>query len=400
METLYIISINIILSVFAFFFTYNIIPHLKSMFIGANLYGKDLNKKSENKIPEAFGVVTGCTFLITIFVLIPVIFGRHMLQNDTTLFPHSEFVEMLAALLSICCMLLLGFADDVLNLRWRHKLLLPTIASLPLLVVYYINFNSTTIIVPKPFRDIFGVSVNLGLLYYVYMGMLAVFCTNAINILAGINGLETGQSLIIAISIVIFNLIELSGDCGQAHLFSLHFIIPFISVTFALLKYNWYPSEVFVGDTYCYFAGMTFAVVGILGHFSKTMLLFFLPQIFNFLYSIPQLFHFINCPRHRIPRLDKYGTLSPSYAECNNNNISPIGKMCLKVFSIFNIINIEEKADGIIKCNNLTLINLCLLKMGPTNEKTLTITLLIVQFVCSLFAFIIRYPLASLFYDV
>ena len=26
-----------------------------------------------------------------------------------------------------------------------------------------------------------------------------------------------------------------------------------------------YPSEVFVGDTYCYFAGMTFAVVAILG---------------------------------------------------------------------------------------------------------------------------------------
>lgn len=50
METLYIISINVILSVFAFFCTYNIIPHLKSMFIGANLYGKDLNKKSKNKM--------------------------------------------------------------------------------------------------------------------------------------------------------------------------------------------------------------------------------------------------------------------------------------------------------------------------------------------------------------
>jgi UDP-N-acetylglucosamine--dolichyl-phosphate N-acetylglucosaminephosphotransferase len=81
--------------------------------------------------------------------------------------------------------------------------------------------------------------ISTGLLYYVYMGMLAVFCTNAINILAGINGLETGQSLIIAISILIFNLFELSGDCAQAHLFSLHFIIPFISVTFALLKFNW-----------------------------------------------------------------------------------------------------------------------------------------------------------------
>lgn len=63
-----------------------------------------------------------------------------------------------------------------------------------------------------------------------------------------------------------------------------------------------YPSRVFVGDTFCYFAGMTFAVVGILGHFSKTMLLFFLPQVLNFLYSLPQLFHIIPCPRHRLPR--------------------------------------------------------------------------------------------------
>eukprot|EP00957_Ditylum_brightwellii_P083804 6369989-Ditylum_brightwellii.AAC.1 len=42
-----------------------------------------------------------------------------------------------------------------------------------------------------------GAIVNLGLLYLVYMGMLAVFCTNAINIYAGINGLEAGQSYVI-----------------------------------------------------------------------------------------------------------------------------------------------------------------------------------------------------------
>ena len=51
----------------------------------------------------------------------------------------------------------------------------------------------------------------LGVLYYVYMGMLAVFCTNAINILAGVNGLECGQSFIIAASVLVFNFIELSG---------------------------------------------------------------------------------------------------------------------------------------------------------------------------------------------
>jgi UDP-N-acetylmuramyl pentapeptide phosphotransferase/UDP-N-acetylglucosamine-1-phosphate transferase len=39
-----------------------------------------------------------------------------------------------------------------------------------------------------------------------------------------------------------------------------------------------------VGDTFTYFAGMTIAVAGILGHFSETLLLFLMPQM------IPSLF--------------------------------------------------------------------------------------------------------------
>ena len=56
-----------------------------------------------------------------------------------------------------------------------------------------------------------------------------------------------------------------------------------------LFQFNKYPSKVFVGDTYCYFAGMTMAVAGIMGHFPQTLLLFFIPQIFNFLLSVPQV---------------------------------------------------------------------------------------------------------------
>ena len=113
-----------------------------------------------------------------------------------------------------------------------------------------------------------------------YMGMLAVFCTNAINILAGVNGLEAGQSFVIAITVATFNSLELqgmvvfcymnlrmnidaglagplnivishqhethyiisyivSGEFREAHLFSLYFMIPFIAVSAALLYYNW-----------------------------------------------------------------------------------------------------------------------------------------------------------------
>lgn len=50
METQYILIINSILSIIVYIFTYNIIPRLKYMFIDANLYGKDLNKKSDNKM--------------------------------------------------------------------------------------------------------------------------------------------------------------------------------------------------------------------------------------------------------------------------------------------------------------------------------------------------------------
>ncbi|KAJ1442932.1 hypothetical protein B484DRAFT_316208, partial [Ochromonadaceae sp. CCMP2298] len=81
--------------------------------------------------------------------------------------------------------------------------------------------------------------------------------------------------------------------------FAIVLVLPFIGTSLALLRHNWFPASVFVGDTYCYFAGMTFAVIGIHSHFSKTLLMLFVPQILNFLYSTPQLFKLAPCPRHR-----------------------------------------------------------------------------------------------------
>ena len=108
----------------------------------AGLFGVDLNKSSGVKVPEATGVITGCVFLIITIVMIPATYSSYLTGEEAVVaFPHEEFTQLLAALLSISCMLLLGFADDVLDLRWRHKLLLPTMASLPLLMVYYVTTN-------------------------------------------------------------------------------------------------------------------------------------------------------------------------------------------------------------------------------------------------------------------
>ena len=50
--------------------------------------------------------------------------------------PQLRLVDYNAALAAICFMLLLGFADDVLDVPWRVKLVLPCFASLPLLIAY------------------------------------------------------------------------------------------------------------------------------------------------------------------------------------------------------------------------------------------------------------------------
>ncbi|KHJ83617.1 glycosyltransferase, group 4 family [Oesophagostomum dentatum] len=222
----------------------------------------------------------------------------------------------------------------------------------------------------------------------------------------GVNGLESGQALVVAVSVVAFNLIQVNRVADQHwdHLLSLYFLIPFIACTLALYQFNKYPARVFVGDTFCYWAGMTLAVVSILGHFSKTMILFLIPQVFNFLYSIPQLFKFVPCPRHRLPKFDPdTDTVNMSMAEFKESDLKPHGKITLALFSSFGLLHsrtFEKDGERWREINNLTILNLVLKFAGPLHERTLTYVLLSIQIICSLFAFFVRFYLASFFYEI
>jgi len=307
----------------AFALTFGSIPAIKNYTFKARLMGKDINKPhrpDNERVPESLGVVCGVSYLIV------VILYQVYLASRTPAITSAHLMEYNASLSSICFMIFLGFSDDVLDLPWRYKLLLPTLASLPILVAYG---GSTTILLPNtlPFMSWLPRTLELGILYKVYMCLLSVFCTNSINILAGINGLEAGQSLIIGVFVVVHKLIQIQDvpihDIAFNDVLPLMLMFPLLAVTSALLYYNWFPSTVFVGDTFCYFVGMTFAVVGIFGNFSKTLLLLFIPQILNFLYSLPQLFGFVFCPRHRLPQADrKTGLLKGVHTNMNILNLA------------------------------------------------------------------------------
>lgn len=211
------------------------------------------------------------------------------------------------------------------------------------------------------------------------------FCTNAINIYAGINGLEAGQSYVIGCAVLVHNLVEIQAgrDGFENHLFSAMLILSFVGVSLALLQHNWYPASVFVGDTFCYFAGMTFAVVGILGHFSKTLLLFFIPQVINFIWSTPQLFKLAPCPRHRIPKFNSStGLMEPSTFPCKKGEFRWL----------------KSNPDG-TEAANMTLVNLFLQIFGPMSERSLCVSLLGFQVLTCAFGMFVRYNLAQLFFD-
>eukprot|EP00933_Yihiella_yeosuensis_P062227 TRINITY_DN6516_c0_g5_i2.p1 TRINITY_DN6516_c0_g5~~TRINITY_DN6516_c0_g5_i2.p1 ORF type:complete len:462 (-),score=44.03 TRINITY_DN6516_c0_g5_i2:167-1552(-) len=412
------LAANVLLSWGGYVATTSIIRSLGDTFIKANLRGIDLNKKTTKRdaagvlvrpiegiaIPESQGTVTATVYILVLCLFIPFAFATY----DLSAFPHAVMAEYLAAVLTITFATFMGFADDVLDLRWRHKIPLPFLATLPLLLVYYANGNETGVMVPNPLRWLLGDILDLGPFFYMFLLLLAVFSTHAINIYAGVNGLEVGQSVVIGTSVLLLNILQLHRipenfkEYRDQHLQSAFLIVPFIATSLALLRLNWYPSQVFVGDTYCYFAGMTFAVVSIVGHFSKTMVLFLLPQFLNFLYSCPQLFHLIPCPRHRMPTFDPATNhVGNSYAEFNPEELKPLGKIIFQILKTCRLVHTKPgTVEGSVQMSNLTLINFVLYVFGSCREDVLCTRLLMVQMMASALCFATRFGLASYVFDV
>lgn len=429
--------------------TLHLVPRLMTSFIKIGLKGRDLSKPPPvPEIAESMGVVSSITYLFLMFGLIPFVFFKYLKSvNDSddltvlsdqyssvpnNLFPHNKLAEYLSGVLCLQSTVLLGLFDDLFDIRWRHKFFLPAIASLPLLIVYYVDFSVTLVVVPLfvtefPGGDFLLESLNwvirlgnhivstvtglsfstlpndyayshdqpklldLGVFYYIYMAAVAIFSPNSINILAGINGLEVGQSIVLGVIFLINDACYLLSDsisqaARDSHMFSAIFIIPFIGVSLALFQYNFYPARVFVGDTYCYFSGMVFAIVGIVGHFSKTLLIFLLPQIANFIYSAPQIFGLVKCPRHRLPHFDpKSGLMSPSYAPATSF------KSVLALLEKLHLVALKRDNGTVTHFSNLTIINLMLVWFGPLREDHLCILIMALQFLVGVSMIAVRH---------
>ncbi|KAJ4418897.1 tunicamycin resistance protein [Gnomoniopsis sp. IMI 355080] len=410
---------------FAFAATYSLIvqtgPNLQKIFKGV-----DLSKRVRREIPECAGLICAVVYILTVIIFIPFAFYKDIVaatsgggNRDVVYqvehvnqgrflhkFPHSKLASFLSAIISLMGMALLGIFDDLFDLRWRHKFFMPAIAAIPLLAVYFVDFGVTSVVVPTFLQRLLGTElVHLGGLYYVYMAALAIFCPNSINILAGINGIEVMQSIVITLLLIandsLYFVTAYPHPAIDSHLFSLFFLLPLLGVSLALFAHNKYPANVFVGDTYCYFAGMVFVVVSIQGHFSKTLVLLLLPQIFNFVYSAPQLFHIVPCPRHRLPRYNAHrDVLEPSMVLWTRERqprsfVAPIMRLLGNLGLLKVVYGKDEGGKELfVESSNMTIINLWLVFRGPLHERRLAWELSAMQLLVGVMGLVLRHTVA------
>lgn len=212
-----LVFVNLVTSLIGFGVVIKLVPIVARQHLNMNIFGYDINKqglrKGNIRIPEAMGLVAGAVFL-AIFAIYGIC--SHF-QDSSTDVNRPRFWS---SFFTIGFALSLGYIDDIWNLPWKAKILLPAIPGLVLLLTYT---GGTTIVIPKLLQSAFHISQQLdfGWLYYAGIFFITIFCFNSINIFAGINGLEVGQSVVISLAIMAHNILQIRNNVAtHQHVFS------------------------------------------------------------------------------------------------------------------------------------------------------------------------------------
>jgi len=244
----------------AFLITFFAIPAWIKRAKKAGLEGKDMNKHEKPDVAEAGGVVVMLGFVIAVCVYIAM---------KTFYFKTSEnLAEIFALISSLIIISFIGIIDDILGwkigLSKRVRLFIVLFGAVPLMVI---NAGNSSINIP------FLGALNFGWIYpLVIIPLGIVGASTTFNFLAGYNGLEAGQGIIIisALSFVAYftgtTWVALIGLC----------------MVFSLLAFwifNKYPARVFPGDVITYPIGAMIAIMAILGNMEIIAILFFIPYI-------------------------------------------------------------------------------------------------------------------------
>ena len=270
----------------SFFCTLFVIPFWIRKARQENLVGKDMHKQNKNEVAEGGGV--GVMFGFSIGVLL-------YLAINTFYFQRSEFlVSIFAILTTLFIATMLGSIDDLLG--WKKglsksmRIVMMLFAAIPLMVI---NAGESILL-----------GIDFGLVFPLFLIPLGIVgAATTFNFLAGYNGLEASQGILIlsALSVVTF----LTGNSWLSVI-----ALCMVAALTAFYIFNKYPAKIFPGDTLTYPVGALIAVIAILGNIEKIAIFFFIPYILE---TILKLKGWLR--KESFAKLNKDGSLELPYTK-------------------------------------------------------------------------------------
>lgn len=229
-----------------------LIPVLKKIKVGQriNIYVENHQRKSGT--PTMGGLIFIIPTIITVIFLI---------ATDKMEFS----VNLLIVLFVFLSYSLIGFLDDYISIKKNQnkgltqiqKLILQFIVALIFYVLYrkYTDANSVLEI------TLLNIKWNLNWFYGVFILLLLVGSSNAVNLTDGLDGLAGGLS---AISFLAFGLISWGSYWIEGYQDMGIFCFILVGSIMGFLVYNTNPAKVFMGDTGSLTLGATLATIAIL----------------------------------------------------------------------------------------------------------------------------------------
>ncbi len=229
-----------------------LIPLLKRIKVGQriNVYVENHQKKSGT--PTMGGLIFIIPTIITTIIL--------LLTNKI------EFsVNLLIILFVFISYSLIGFLDDYISIKHKEnkglsqiqKLFLQFIVALIFYILYrkYTNANSVLEI------TLLHIKWNLDWFYGIFILLLLVGSSNAVNLTDGLDGLAGGLS---AIAFLAFGLISWGSYWIEGYQDMGIFCFVLVGSIMGFLVYNTNPAKIFMGDTGSLTLGATLATIAIL----------------------------------------------------------------------------------------------------------------------------------------
>jgi len=240
-----------------FFFTLFFIPRWIKKAKEEGLSGKDMHKVSKEEVAEAGGVCVIIGFILGVLVYIAIKTFYYNLNPDDKIL---EIITMISVILMVA---FIGFTDDILG--WKKGLS-------KIVRIFFIIFASLPLVVISAGALTFG-GINLGLAYpFLLIPIGIVGASLTFNFLAGYNGLETSQGILILFALSLVTYLR-----GTTWLSMLGLIM--VACLFAFYIFNKHPAKVFPGDVLTYSIGALIAGMAILGDIEKIAIFFFIPYI-------------------------------------------------------------------------------------------------------------------------